>query len=133
MSDPESDVEMATEDHPKGMARGMAQARYYLGRMTYSVGAYCELLCAQWDTMPEATRRVIRNSDCRSARLAELDWRNWWTDADGFDTGLYLHVRRIDGNTIHRVFCRLGPKRRLAMIGGELYWLLDAPLTRESE
>lgn len=81
-------------------------------------------------------RRVSnpRNSSCGSARLADLDWANWFTD-DG-----YIHVRRnnpdLDGGrhgdeTWHRVHARIPaglPKDirpRLALYGGVLFWLID--------
>ena len=64
-----------------------------------------------------------RNSICGSARLAELDWTNWHTD-NSFGS-LYLHVRSLDGDTWHRVYCRKAETPRLRMIGGVLFWLID--------
>jgi len=78
-----------------------------------------------------SSRKVAlpRNSLCSTARLADLDWSNWFTD-DG-----YLHVRRahpkLDGphdETWHRVFPR--PLRgyrcdRLSFKSGKLHWLYD--------
>lgn len=33
--------------------------RYHLGRMTYAVQDFCELLCKQWASLPEPTRKII--------------------------------------------------------------------------
>jgi hypothetical protein len=55
--------------------------------------------------------------------LADLDWSQWWTD--GIRGHLYLHVPHLDGDTIHRVYCRRTDTPRLQMRGGELYWLVD--------
>lgn len=35
------------------------------------------------------------------------------------------HVYHKDGDSIHRVFCRHTQTPRLALIGQELYWLVD--------
>jgi hypothetical protein len=65
-----------------------------------------------------------RNSRC-GARLSDLDWSRWWTDAlPGLN---YLKVAHGDGETVHRVFCRRAETPRLAMEAGELYWLIDPP------
>ena len=63
-----------------------------------------------------------RNSTS-TARLADLDWDNWWTDTTG--GAHYLHVAHKDGETIHRVFCRKADRPRLRLIDGTLYWLID--------
>lgn len=34
--------------------------RYYLGRMTYAVSDFCELLIKQWETLPERTKALIK-------------------------------------------------------------------------
>ena len=34
--------------------------RYYLGRRTYAVSEFCDLLVAQWETLPERCRTLIR-------------------------------------------------------------------------
>jgi hypothetical protein len=34
--------------------------RYYLGRMTYAVGSFCDLLISRWDEIPTDTRRIIQ-------------------------------------------------------------------------
>lgn len=62
-----------------------------------------------------------RKSMCGSARLEELDWRNWWMDTS-FNR-LYLHVRHKNGETLHRVYCRRCDNPRLAMAAGHLVWL----------
>lgn len=92
------------------------------------------------------SRRVNspRNSDCGSAKLADLDWSQWFTD--NTSGGFYLHVRRCmegidfeakdarnkkykfpkDYETWHRVFCRASNHPRLSMnANGSLYWLID--------
>lgn len=33
--------------------------RYYLGRMTYAVGDFCDLLRREWPNLPEHTRNLI--------------------------------------------------------------------------
>jgi hypothetical protein len=66
-----------------------------------------------------------RNSECGSARLQDLDWSNWWTDTSAGQH--YLHVAHRDGETFHRVYCRLGGPARIGMRNGLLYWLLDPP------
>lgn len=72
-----------------------------------------------------------RNSRC-SMPLDRLDWSNWFTDSGAFGPGLYLHVHHLNDDTVHRVFCKHDGARRLSMIDGELYWLIDEP-TPESE
>lgn len=67
-----------------------------------------------------------RSSTCDSASLADLDWSNWWTDtAYGHN---YLHVMHKDGQTVHRVRCKvqgcIAP--RLTMQAGVLHWLVDS-------
>jgi hypothetical protein len=34
--------------------------RYYCGRMTYAVSDFCDLLCKEWDNLPEYTKNLIR-------------------------------------------------------------------------
>lgn len=34
--------------------------RYYLGRMTYAVADYCELLIEQWSLLPESVKKMIK-------------------------------------------------------------------------
>jgi hypothetical protein len=34
--------------------------RYYLGRQTYAVSDFCELLRSQWQTLPERTQMLIK-------------------------------------------------------------------------
>jgi len=63
-----------------------------------------------------------RNSTCGSARLGDLDWSNWRTDASCLGR-LYLHVQHSDGETWHRVFCRF-KSARLAFRCGVLCWLV---------
>ena len=72
--------------------------------------------------------RSPRNSYCGSARLEELDWSIWWTGTAGGQH--YLHVQHKDGETIHRVFCRLHECPRLEMWGGKLMWLIDREADR---
>lgn len=64
-----------------------------------------------------------RNSECGSAKLAELDWSEWWTD-DSFES-VYLHVRHRDGETVHRVRCRQTQRPRIGFRNGMLCWLID--------
>lgn len=64
-----------------------------------------------------------RNSECGSAALSSLDWTNWWTDTSGGDH--YLHVEHLQGETVHRVYCRLDGHPRIGQRAGVLYWLLD--------
>lgn len=97
------------------------------------------------------SRRVNspRNSDCGSAKLADLDWSNWWTDGNcrigKYRYGIYIHVRRCkegpdfeasdrrnkkykfprDFETWHRVYCRATDNPRLSVKEGQLYWLID--------
>ena len=55
--------------------------------------------------------------------VTDLDWSDWWTDHSG--DANYLHVRHLDGDTVHRVHCRFARRPRLALRGGVLYWLVD--------
>lgn len=34
--------------------------RYYCGRMTYAVSAFCEVLISAWEDLPEETRLLIQ-------------------------------------------------------------------------
>lgn len=34
--------------------------RYYLGRMTYAVGDFCDLLIAEWPSLPDRTKNLIQ-------------------------------------------------------------------------
>ncbi len=34
--------------------------RYYCGRMTYAVSDFCDLLCKEWDNLPEYTKNLIK-------------------------------------------------------------------------
>lgn len=65
-----------------------------------------------------------RNS-AAGAPLENLDWSNWFTDTTM--GGFYLHVRHVDGESWHRVFCRRADRPRLALYNGKLYWLVDKP------
>lgn len=59
-----------------------------------------------------------------SARLADLDFSNFWTDR--FFAPLYLHVAHKTDGTVHRVF----PRETLNATGvalqdGKLYWVVS--------
>lgn len=90
------------------------------------------------ESAPKPTRirrlRVYssRNSACGSARLADLDWSEWWTGT-GFSGQMFvLHVRhKVMRDTSHRVYCRHTDTPRLACRDGALYWLVSEP-TKES-
>lgn len=84
------------------------------------------------DPMPRRLKVNSRRNSACSVPLSELYWRVWHTDADTFAPGLYLLVANVDGDRMHRVYCKHG-RARLSMIGGELHWLIDAPLMPESE
>lgn len=77
--------------------------------------------------LTKSPRRLLvtspRNSVCGSARLADLDWSEWWTDNWGVPGVLYLFVAGPDGSA-HRVYCKHTETPRLAMRGGKLYWLV---------
>ena len=66
-----------------------------------------------------------RNSECGSARLETLDWKNWWTDHSGFGYDAYLHVESLNCETVHRVYCRSAEACRVGMRDGELCWIVD--------
>lgn len=34
--------------------------RYYLGRMTYAVGDFCDLLIKEWPSLPDRTKNLIQ-------------------------------------------------------------------------
>jgi hypothetical protein len=71
-------------------------------------------------------RRLVnsrRYSEC-SIPLDRLDWSRWFTDGGA---RVYLHVHSLDGDTIHRVYCRHDGPARLCLDGGKLWWLLDCP------
>lgn len=34
--------------------------RYYVGRMTYAVSSFCDLLYSNWETLPKTTRALIQ-------------------------------------------------------------------------
>ena len=38
----------------------LGATRYYLGRMTYAVSNYCDLLRREWPNLPEQTRNLIQ-------------------------------------------------------------------------
>jgi hypothetical protein len=38
----------------------LGSLRYYLGRQTYAVSDFCELLIQSWPTLPEALRSLIQ-------------------------------------------------------------------------
>ena len=38
----------------------LGAARYYMGRMTYAVSGFCELLIEQWPALNEETRYMIQ-------------------------------------------------------------------------
>ena len=38
----------------------LGAARYYMGRMTYAVSSFCELLIEQWPALNEDTRYLIQ-------------------------------------------------------------------------
>jgi len=40
--------------------------RYYLGRQTYAVQSFCELLIKNWNDIPERTRELIKRELGRS-------------------------------------------------------------------
>lgn len=63
-----------------------------------------------------------RNSTC-SARLSALDWSTWFTDSSF--GAFYLHVTHMDGESVHRVRCRLSERPRLQSRKGVLYWIID--------
>lgn len=67
-----------------------------------------------------------RNSQCCSARLSDLDFSNWYSD-----NGHIHALHSADGGwmegTRHRVYCRASDSPRLAVVDGELYWLIDEP------
>jgi hypothetical protein len=35
--------------------------RYYCGRRTYAVSQFCDLLIAEWPSLPERTRKLVQN------------------------------------------------------------------------
>lgn len=47
-----------TED--EALTLWLGATRYYLGRMTYAVSNYCELLRQNWDRLPDKTRSLIQ-------------------------------------------------------------------------
>jgi hypothetical protein len=82
--------------------------------------------------------RNSRSGSCSSVKKLDFDW--WWIDGGPGSLSLhphalYLHVRHkkddIDpeGETTHRVHCRLASKSTTKEIGlgckaGELYWIV---------
>ena len=38
----------------------LGATRYYLGRMTYAVGSFCDLLIEHWPALHEATRQLLK-------------------------------------------------------------------------
>ncbi len=68
-----------------------------------------------------------RNSECGSTSLFAMDWQNWFLDRNS-EGEVYIHFKRFDEDTWHRVFCKF-KATRIAMYGGILYWLIDRPLT----
>ena len=65
-----------------------------------------------------------RNSECNYA-FDKLDWSNWFIDLSS--SRLHLHVSCLDHESVQRVYCRKALQPRLAMVNGELYWLVDRP------
>jgi hypothetical protein len=64
-----------------------------------------------------------RHSTCGSARLAELDFTEMFTDTS-FGAH-YLHVAHRDGETWHRVHCRASSSPRIKISKGVVYWLFS--------
>lgn len=48
--------------------------RYYLGRRTYAVGMFCDLLRQAWSRLPERTRHII-SSELASAFKSDDEFR----------------------------------------------------------
>jgi len=55
--------------------------RYHLGRMTYAVQDFCELLRKQWATLPERTQKIIardvdeaftHDDECRASKTTHF-------------------------------------------------------------
>jgi hypothetical protein len=73
------------------------------------------------------TRKLLvrsrRNSKCGSAKLSDLNFDFWFMDTS--HDQIYLHVKNVDGESWHRVFCNRGDSPRLAADGRKLYWLID--------
>ena len=66
--------------------------------------------------------RSVRNSRCGTARLPELDWSHWRTDAS---CGMhYLHVPDERG-IWHTVTCCHSQTPRLGLRRGKLHWIVD--------
>lgn len=38
----------------------LGATRYYMGRMTYAVSNFCDLLISAWPNLPENTRKLIQ-------------------------------------------------------------------------
>lgn len=51
---------MSTRDDADALTLWLGATRYYLGRMTYAVSNYCELLRREWPNLPERTRNLIQ-------------------------------------------------------------------------
>lgn len=66
----------------------LGSCRYYMGRMTYAVSNFCDLLIRQWPCLNEKTRilimRDIENEIARddAARLAGSDFKPLGHDCD---------------------------------------------------
>lgn len=48
--------------------------RYYLGRRTYAVGLFCDLLRQEWSRLPERTRHLI-SSELAAAFRSDDEFR----------------------------------------------------------
>jgi hypothetical protein len=46
--------------HADELTLWLGATRYYMGRMTYAVSSFCELLIEQWPALNEATQQIIR-------------------------------------------------------------------------
>ncbi len=54
--------------------------RYYMGRRTYAVSDFCDMLRHQWASLPEQTRKIIRR-DLEEAFHIDDDFRRQKTEA----------------------------------------------------
>ena len=63
--------------------------RYYMGRMTYAVSEFCDMLIAEWPNLPEPTRNLIQRDLMQEINIDNQD------RAEERDTGKPRYYKRL--------------------------------------
>jgi hypothetical protein len=74
--------------------------RYYVGRMSYAVSDFCSLLIANWETLPERTRNLIKRDLEEAFKRddeAREDGREYLPLGHDCDRAQWMRVRALWG------------------------------------